>query len=141
MNKKALIKELEDYKYENEYFLERYKNVQEFNSIISNLNNKANTLDCNNEANVRIFNANIEKLLQEQRKEELELLEIIRKKNAIEQRIDKLRQPYKNVLLYRYVSLYSFGEIAKKMNYSTKRIYQLHQEGIDLYKKIHDDIE
>ena len=81
----------------------------------------------------------LKEIEEEQIKEEESLLEMIKKKHQIEERIDKLQQPYKSVLLYRYISLYSFGEIAKKMNYSTKRIYQLHQEGIEIYVKSYSD--
>ena len=133
MNRKAVVKELADYKYESEYFLERYKNVQEFNSIINKMNDRANILSNGNVSVYAISEGNLKKLQAQQYEEENLLLDLIRKKQIIEERIDGLDQPYKNVLLYRYISLYSFGEIAKKMNYSTKRIYQLHQEGVEAY--------
>ena len=43
-----------------------------------------------------------------------------------------LEQPYRNILFYRYIKFMTFDEIALKMNYSTPRIYQLHDHAIEL---------
>ena len=56
-------------------------------------------------------------------------LSIIEKKKNIESLIQSLSQPYKTIMYMKYVSFMTFDEIASKMNYSTKRIYQLHSEG------------
>lgn len=130
MNKKELIKELENYKYDYEYFIERYKNAKELNDIINELNTTSEKI---NDTDTTLISLNLKDIADEQVREETALLGMIKRKHEIEERIDDIQQPYRSVLLYRYVSLYSFGEIAKKMNYSTKRIYQLHQKGIDLY--------
>ena len=127
MRRGKIIKELENYKYDYEYFVERFKNAKEFKTIINILNNKTQIVADSKKS------LELEEIEKEQIDEENALLNMIKQKHAVEERIDKLQQPYKSVLLYRYVSLYSFGEIAQKMNYSTKRIYQLHQKGVELY--------
>jgi len=136
MKKDELIKELETYKYDYDYFFERFKNSEKFSETIMELNSrieKIHNIGVSFHDNEII--TNLKSLTNEQLEEEKKLLDMIKKKKIIEDRIDKLSQPYKSVLLYKYISLYSFGEIAKKMNYSIKRIYQLHQKGIELYIK------
>lgn len=71
----------------------------------------------------------LEKLIQE----EQHLIYALEHRQRIHDQISELEQPYRNVLYFRYVSSNTFDEIALKMNYSTKRIYQLHKEAIDLY--------
>ena len=127
MRRGKIIKELENYKYDYEYFVERFKNAKEFKTIINILNSKTQIVADSKKS------LELEEIEKEQIDEENALLNMIKQKHAVEERIDKLQQPYKSVLLYRYVSLYSFGKIAQKMNYSTKRIYQLHQKGVELY--------
>ena len=68
--------------------------------------------------------------------EELSTLNAIEaSKKNIEKQIESLQQPYKNILYLRYIKDNSFDEIASKMNYSSKRIYQLHKEALDHYTK------
>ena len=55
---------------------------------------------------------------------------ILEKKYYIENIIHQLSQPYKTIMFMKYISFLSFDQIAAKMNYSTKRIYQLHSEGL-----------
>ena len=55
---------------------------------------------------------------------------IFKKKNYIEHIIQRLSQPYKTIMFMKYISFMSFDQIADKMHYSTKRIYQLHSEGL-----------
>ena len=134
MKRSKMIKELENYKYDYEYFVERFKNAKEFKAIIDVLTEKTEKIkDMDISVPTDKISLELKEIAKEQDNEENALLDMIKQKHAVEERIDKLQQPYKTVLLYRYVSLYSFGEIAKKMNYSTKRIYQLHQKGVEMY--------
>ena len=51
-------------------------------------------------------------------------------------------QPYRVIFYLKYISLLTFDQIADKLNYSTKRIYQLHNEGLDIIiKKINETLE
>ena len=54
----------------------------------------------------------------------------------IEDSIDNLPQPFKNVLYFRYIKDFSYEKISLNMNYSIQRIYQLHKEGIQRIFKV-----
>lgn len=75
----------------------------------------------------------IDKIAKKQIEEEKLLIELLNKKQALEKKISQIQQPYKNVLYLRYIKALRYEEIAKKMNYSVKRIYQLHNEALKLY--------
>ena len=68
------------------------------------------------------------------------LKKIIDKNKQVESSIERMTQPYKNILFLKYVKNYSFDEIASKMNYSSKRIYQLHKIAINMYIEKNDDL-
>ena len=51
----------------------------------------------------------------------------------IKQCIDKLEQPYKSVLTFRYINNLSYMLISCKLHYSVQRIYQLRKKAIILF--------
>ncbi len=54
-------------------------------------------------------------------------------KNEIEfvdEMLQSLNPPMRNVLYFKYVKNHSYQDISLKMNYSIARIYQLHKEAI-----------
>ena len=57
------------------------------------------------------------------------------KVGKIKEKISELKQPYKNILLLRYINGKTYEDIAVKSNYSTPRIFQLHREAISLYNQ------
>lgn len=130
--KKELIKELEDYKYEYQYFIEKSKEIEKLKQEIQKSFTRLRELK-QTDFDVNDLNAQIKIILDKQSKEENALLSILAQKQKIEKNIENLPQPYKNIFFLKYISLKTFDEIALKMNYSTKRIYQLHKKGIEIY--------
>ena len=130
--KKELIKELEDYKYEYQYFIEKSKEIEKLKQEIQKSFARLRELK-QTDFDVNDLNAQIKIILDKQSKEENALLSILAQKQKIEKNIENLPQPYKNIFFLKYISLKTFDEIALKMNYSTKRIYQLHKKGIEIY--------
>lgn len=133
MDKKMMIEELESYKYDYEYFFERFNNAKKLDEVISQLDSRIKEIYRMGFASDSKLNKQLLNIKEEQIEEERVLLAMLSKKRKIERMIDSIGQPYRSVLLYKYISLYTFDEIALKMHYSTKRIYQLHKKGIELY--------
>lgn len=133
VEKKDAIKELENYKYDYEYYLEKFNNAEKLNQIVQEISTRVENLNIVDSAFNNELKDKLNIIKKEQINEEKYFLEMITKKRVIEERIDKIDQPYKSILLYKYISLLTFDEIASKMNYSVKRIYQLHQKGIEIY--------
>ena len=130
--KNIVIKELEDYKYEFQYFQEKSKEIERLKKEIQKSYNRLNELK-ESKIDTSELNKQIQIIADKQSKEENALLTILSKKQEIEKRLENLPQPYKNILFLKYISLNTIDEIALKMNYSSKRIYQLHKKGISIY--------
>lgn len=127
-----LIKELRELKQDCIY-QDEMKNLMEIEDasltkIYTNLRQmKEMSLDVGN------LDEKVKFVLEQFVKTEKSLIKSLEKRQSILTKIDTMSQPYKNVLYFRYVCMKSFDEIADKMNYSTKRIYQLHQKALEIY--------
>lgn len=108
---------LEDYWYDNQYLKEKAKEVESMNLLIRS--GKSSDF-----------------ILRTKQYEESEMSKIIEKKKHIEGLFQKLNQPYRTIMYMKYISFLTFDQIADRMNYSTKRIYQLHGEAISILLKI-----
>ena len=128
------LEELESYVYDNQYFLEKSKDVDNLKKDIGTILYRINDMKLKN-IDTREIESRLNILFENQAKEEKFLQRLVVKKEEIEHRIDDMPQPYKNILFLKYIKGNSFDEIAKKMHYSTKRIYQLHKEGVKIYIK------
>lgn len=129
------VKELESYRYEYEYLKEKTKELEKLKLEIEKSFNRLTELQ-NKNIDIKNLNSKIKKIIEKQSLEETQILNILSKKQKIENQINCLDQPYKTIFFLRYIRANTFDEIALKMNYSTKRIYQLHKIGIDEYIKL-----
>lgn len=121
MSKEELKTLLEDYWFDNQYLKEKSKEMTSASKIFS-CSHSSQLLDVS---------------LQY---EEEQIRNILHKKQKIESLIQCLNQPYKTIIYMKYISFLTFDQIADRMNYSTKRIYQLHNEGITkLLSKINNN--
>ncbi len=132
MRKSEIITELESYKYEYQYFQEKSKEIEKLKKEIQKSYDRLSQMK-ENKIDTFELNKQIERIIEKQTREEDALLIIISKKQEIENKINRLPQPYKNILFLKYINLNTFDEIALKMNYSTKRIYQLHKIALQIY--------
>lgn len=57
-------------------------------------------------------------------------------KFRIDDKIEQLEQPYKNILFYRYIRGMSWNKVAEELGYTIQYIWELHGEALYLYSKI-----
>ena len=112
MTKECLKELLEEYWYDNQYLKEKAKEVETMNKLIF-AGKGSNFL-----STTKLY-------------EEAEMSKIIEKKKHIENLLQNLSQPYRTIMYMKYITFLTFDQIADRMNYSTKRIYQLHGEAIN----------
>lgn len=112
MNKEELKKYLENYKFDSKFLQEK---IQEVSILTKSINN----------------DKNMSFMLPTLKYEQEQIAKIIERNKDIETLIYKLPQPYQTVIYFKYISSFSFYEIADKLEFSSKRIYQLHSEGLD----------
>ena len=125
MAEKELAKKLDNYKYDAQYLEEKRHNIDNMK------------LELNKLSNDERMQEKKDRILEKIQDEENKIIIIAESTMKIENEIDLLSQPYKTIFYFRYIKGYTFDEIALKMHYSTKRIYQLHKEGINDYLNKH----
>lgn len=111
MSKEELKSLLEEYWYDSQYLKEKSKEITSVSKLLANSNPTT------------IFDESIHY-------EEEQIKIILNKKHYIESLIQNLNQPYKTLMYMKYITFLTFDQIADRMNYSTKRIYQLHNEAM-----------
>ena len=133
MNKEnILVKELESLCHDYQYLDELKKHIEQENFALTKIYMSIQE-SIFLQSQIQIFNTKIKHLLINLLQEEEYLLSTLSQRQKIHNRIITLDQPYKNILYFKYVCDKPFDEIALKMNCSTKRIYQLHKEAINIY--------
>ena len=119
MNKDELRKYLESFVYDQQYLNEKVKEVKNAKIIAE-----------------KIFHDNDKEYSQFESSEKQRILNLYLKKQQMEDMFQTLGQPYRTLMFLKYISFLTFDQIAWQMNYSTKRIYQLHNNALTqlLYK-------
>lgn len=117
MNREEVKNMLEEYWYDNQYLKEKTKEVEKITAMM-------------------IKNPNLEIYQVSKKQEEEILFKLLAKKKRIDQLIERLNQPYRIIMYLKYITFLTFDQIADQMNYSTKRIYQLHSEGVNKLQEL-----
>lgn len=61
---------------------------------------------------------------------------LLLKKFFLDSKIEKVEQPYRNVLFFRYTRGKSWEEVAKELGYTRDYVCELHGDALYLYSKI-----
>lgn len=142
MNREILNKckqELKDYIYDKKWIEERLEDIKERKSLLEKITNTLTDMpkgspkvtDPNIEilASIMDDTAEVEKYIQDLKKRQIE----------IENKIDKLEQPYRNILYFRYIKGHNLtevsGEIEEEYDYTRK----LHGIALLKYAQLGED--
>lgn len=137
MKKEKTKAELEGYWYDYQYFLEKTKEIDKMKEEVQKYALRLRELENNNLATGELDKC-INDIIRRQAEEENMLLSIITKKQKIEETIQNIPQPERTILYFKYVRFLTFDQIASRMNYSTKRIYQLHAIALNKFCDVYD---
>lgn len=69
--------------------------------------------------------------IEKDRSEKLEIL--LTKKFVIDEKIDSMKYPHRDILFKRYSRLKNWDTIANELGYSLRRVHQLHSEALLIY--------
>lgn len=65
-----------------------------------------------------------------------QLIKMYNTKKRIEDKIDMLEQPYRNILYYKYIKGYNLTKVANEIDYEYKYVCKLYGTALQMYKKI-----
>lgn len=134
MTIKEAKEELRAYRWELEFISSKEEELKELNDAIDRSGGML-TLTKNRNNNYGKEKMICEKIdLENTIKELIERVKSMR--TELEQKINKLDQPYRNILYESYIKGKTIAEIAFDFKYSVQRIYQLLHKGIEYYSKV-----
>lgn len=127
MNREELIKskqELKDYIYNKKWIEGRLEDIKERRSLLDKI---TTTLSDMPKGTPKVHDTNIEslvKIMDDTAEIEKYIKDLKEKQIKIENKIDKIEQPYKNILYFRYIKGYNLtevsGEIEEEYDYTRK---------------------
>ena len=65
-----------------------------------------------------------------------QIIKMYKTKEAIEGKIDKLEQPYKNILYFKYIKGFGLTKVANEIGYNYKWTCELHGHALAKYKQL-----
>ena len=134
---KKAKEELNQYKEDIKYIEEKLNDTEEVKSKVERITttisfNKTNNTNSNNDKFSNAINR-LEELKIDCTKK---MQQLLIKKFMIDDKIELLEQPYKNILFFRYTRAKSWRDIAEELGYTESYIYDLHGEALYLYSKL-----
>lgn len=135
MNKEELIKskqELKDYIYNKKWIEERLEDIKERRSLLDKI---TITLSDMPKGTPKVVDTNIESLVQildDTNEVEKYIKDLKEKQIIIENKIDRIEQPFRNILYFRYIKGYNLTEVSNEIEEEYDYTRKLH--GIALIK-------
>lgn len=139
MTKEQLIKnkqELKDYIYNKKWLEGRLKDIAERRYILDKI---TTTLSDMPKGSPQVYDNQAEslvKIIDETNELESFLLELRKKQIEIENKIDKIEQPYRNILYFRYIRGYNLTEVSNEIDEEYDYTRKLHGIALTKYAKI-----
>lgn len=129
--------ELNEYRENIKYIEEKLDDTEEVKAKIEKVTSALSLTKTNNshESNDKFADA-INKLEELKLDCSEKMKELLLKKFTIDDKIERVEQPYRNVLFYRYTRGKSWEDVAKELGYSRDYVCEMHGEALYLYSKI-----
>lgn len=129
--------ELRDYRYNIRYIEEKLRDIEETKALAFKITptlspTKNNGSNINNDK----IGDSIARLEQLKDISDYKIKQLLIKKFDIDDKIESLSFPYRDILFYRYTRANDWSEVAKKVGYSERWTLQLHGEALYYYSKI-----
>lgn len=134
---KQAKEELLEYREDIKYVMDKMDDAEEVKSNVEKVTAVLSFTKTNSssESNDRFADA-ISKLEELKIDCSEKMQKLLLKKFAIDDKIESLEQPYKNILFYRYTRGMSWEDVANKLGYTIKWVYELHGDALYMYSKL-----
>lgn len=139
MTKEQLNKnkqELKDYIYNKKWIEGRLKDIEERRYILDKI---TTTLSDMPKGSPKVYDNQAEslvKIIDETKELESLLLELRKRQIEIENKIDKIEQPYRNILYFRYIRGYNLTEVSNEIEAEYDYTRKLHGTALIKYAKV-----
>ena len=126
--------ELKEYRDDLAYIRGKQEDLEEIRTDIEKTTTRlSRTKTSNNSMSSDKMANGIIRMQAVEKEYEKKLNEMILKKLIVDEKIDKLEEPYRSLLFYRYSRRMSWVEVARKIDYSLRDTYRKHGKALYLY--------
>lgn len=135
MNKEKLMKskqELKDYIYNKKWIEERIEDIKERRSLLDKITTTLSDMPKGTSKIMDIQAENLAKIMDMTKELEKYIKDLKEKQTKIEDKIDKIDQPFRNILYFRYIKGYNLTEVSNEIEAEYDYTRKLH--GIALIK-------
>ena len=125
--------ELKDYIYEKKWIEEKLEDIKERRSLLDNITNILSDMP---KGSKKVYDSQVEslaKILDLTNDLEKCLKELKIKQVEIEKKINKIEQPYKNILYFRYIKGYNLTEVSAEIDEEYDYTRKLHGTALIKY--------
>lgn len=130
-------KELNEYREDIKYIEEKMNDTEEIKAKIEKVTTIISLTKTNTSSESRDKFADAINKLEELKLDCSDRMkEMLIKKFKIDDKIELVQQPYKNILFYRYARGKSWNDVANELGYTREYVCELHGEALYLYSKI-----
>ncbi len=130
-------KELNEYRENIKYITGKIEDAEEVKGTVQKVTStfSFNRLSGSDESKDRFADA-ISKLNDLEIECTNKMEEVLEKKFYIDDKIEKIEQPYKNILFFRYTRGKGWNDVAQELGYTKDYACELHGEALYLYSKL-----
>lgn len=130
-------KELKEYRESILYIKEQQDDIEELRGILEKTTTRLSLSKTdNNSMSTDKFSDGIDRISRIEQEKDKKLEELLLKKFVIDEKIDKLEFPFRDVLFMRYSRGKSWEEIAKALKYDKYYIFELHGKALQKYAEL-----
>lgn len=131
-------KELREYRENIKYIQEKSEDSEELRAILEKTTTRLSpTKTSNGSMSTDKFSDGLDRLDRIEQDRNNKLAELLTKKWLIDEKIDSLEYPYRDVLFMRYSRGKSWREITSILGYeSERRVHQIHAKALPMYAEL-----
>ena len=128
--------ELKDYIYNKKWVAERLQDIKERRSLLDSITNVLSDMPKGSKKVYDKQAENIIEILDLTNSLEKYLNQLKDKQIKIENKIDKIDQPFKNILYFRYIKGYNLTEVANEIDEEYDYTRKLHKKALNKYMEV-----
>lgn len=130
-------KELKEYRENILYIREKQEDTEELTELMKKTTTRlSHTKTSNNSMCTDKFSDKLDRLEEIKKSQDKKLEKLLLKKFVVDEKIDNLKFPYRDVLFMRYSRGKSWDEIANILKYDKYYIFELHGKALQKYAEL-----
>lgn len=141
MNKDKIFEakqELKDYIYNKKWIEERLEDIKERKSLLDKITTTISDMPKGSSEIVDSKAESLAKILDDTEDTKKYIKQLKEKQIKIENKIDKIEQPYKNILYFRYIRGYNLTEVSNEIDEEYDYTRKLHGTALIKYAKLEE---